>query len=114
MQYTVTSEQICLQNNLPVIITSNLILHNYIKGHHVYKDICTPCIGENVTAEREPDNAVCVKKDKKLVGHLKKGKSGRFAKTLFYFLKADPFSSCHAEIAGANLGDREGLQVPCQ
>ena len=55
--------------------------------------IWTPCIGENVTAEREPDNmdkcAVCVKKDKNIVCHLKKGKSGRFAKTFFYFLKAD-------------------------
>ena len=55
MQNTVTSEQICLQNNLPVIITSNLIRDSYIKGHHVYKVICTPCIGVNVTAEREPD-----------------------------------------------------------
>ena len=117
MQNTVTSEQICLQNDLPVvIITSNLILDSYIKGHHVYKDIWTPCIGENVTAEREPDNpmdkyAVCEKKDKKIVGHLRKGKSGRFAKTFFYFLKADPFSSCYAKIAGkrANLGDTRCL-----
>ena len=52
----------CLQNYLPVIITSNLILASYIKGYHVYKNIWASCIGENVTAERE---AVYVKKDEK-------------------------------------------------
>ena len=57
-------------------MTSNLILDSYIKEHHVYKDIWTPCIGENVTAGREPNNhmdkyAVCVTKNKKIVGHLK-------------------------------------------
>ena len=41
----------------------------------------------------EPDNrmdkfAVCVKINEKIVGHLKKGTSGRFAKAIFYFLRS--------------------------
>ena len=42
----------------------------------------------------EPDNhvdnlAVCVEKDQTVVGHLKKGDSGKFANTIFYFLRSD-------------------------
>ena len=49
------------------------------------------------------------------VGHLKIGKSGRFAKTIFFFLRSDPNNKCTIEITGkrCNLGDGEGLQVPC-
>ena len=67
-----------------------------------------------------PDNpvdkfAVAVKKNQNIVGHLKKGKTGRFAKTLFYFLRSDPYSKCHAKVTWkrCNLGDGDGLQVPC-
>ena len=59
--------------------------------------------------------AVAVKKNQDIVGHLKKGKIGRFAKTLFYFLRSDPYSKCHAKVTWkrCNLGDGDGLQVPC-
>ena len=67
----------------------------------------------------EPNNcvdkyAVCVEKDKKVDGHLKK--SGKFAKIIFYFLRSDPYSSCIATISEkrCNLKDGEGLQVPCK
>ena len=51
----------------------------------------------------------------KVVGHLKKGKTGRFAKTVFYFLRANKNNSCTAIMKGkpVNLGDGEGMQVPC-
>ena len=69
----------------------------------------------------EPGNcvdkyAVCVEKDKKVVGHLKKEESRKFAKIIFYFLRSDPYSSCIATISGkrCNLKDGEGLQVPCK
>jgi len=46
-----------------------------------------------------------------VVGHLKKGKSGRFAKTVFYFLRGDKDSSCSTIMRGkpVNLGDGEGI-----
>ena len=69
----------------------------------------------------EPDNridkfAVCVKVNEKIKGHLKKGTSGRLAKTIIYFLRSDAHSSAWAKVTGkrCNLGDGEGMQVPCK
>ena len=57
--------------------------------------------------------AVAVKKNDVTVGHLPLGKNGKFAKTIFYFLRADPYAQCQVKIKGkpVNLGD--GMQVPC-
>ena len=59
---------------------------------------------------------VCVKINEKIVGHLKKGTSGSFAKTIFYFLRSDAYSSGWAKVTGkrCNLGDGGGMQVPCK
>ena len=48
--------------------------------------------------------------------HLKKGTTGRFAETIFYFLCRDPFSSSCDKVTRkrCNLGDGEGMQVPCR
>ena len=64
-------------------------LETFIKGHHLYKDIWKPKQGEQLDILMEADNQmdkckVCVKINEKIVGHLKKGTSGRFAKTIFY------------------------------
>ena len=87
----------------------------------MYKTLWNPLIGEFLSCEREPDDpkdkhAVCVKKENKLVGHLPLGKSGKLAKAIFYFLRADEFSSCKIVVTGnpVNLGDDEGMQVPCE
>ena len=76
---------------------------------------------EVLQAKIEPTNivdkyAVCVLLNDRVVGHLKRGKSGRFAKTVFYFLRADAYSSCMVITKGkaVNLGDGEGMQVPCK
>ena len=52
----------------------------------------------------------------KIVGHLKKGTSGRSAKAIFYFLRSDAYSSAWAKVTGkrCNLGDGEGMQIPCK
>ena len=44
------------------------------------------------------------------------GKTGNFAKNIFYFLRADEYSICEVEITGkpVNLGNCEGMQVPCE
>ena len=75
-----------------------------------------PLIGEFLSRETELDNpmdkyAVCVKKENKIVGH-----SGKFAKTIFYFLRADELSSCKIVVTGkpVNLGDGKGIQVSCK
>ena len=50
-----------------------------------------------------------------MVGHLSKGKSVRFAKTVSYFLRASNENCCRIEVTGkrVNLGSGEGLQIPC-
>ena len=75
---------------------------------------------EIVSTEREPGNlvdkyAVCVKKEIEIVGHLPLGKDGKFAKTVFYFLRADEYGSCNVLIKGkpVNLGDGDEMQVSC-
>ena len=74
-----------------------------------------------MSTEREPGNpkdkyAVCVKKNKCVVGHLPLGKTGNFAKTICYFLRADKYNICEVEIIGkpVNLGEGVGMQVPCK
>ena len=99
-----------------------LKIDSYIKGYHVYHNIWTPKLEEMLPAIPEPTNpvdkyAVCVMHGKKIVGLLEKRKNGRFAKTIFYFLRADPArSKSTVKVKGeaVNLGDGDGMQVPCR
>ena len=113
--------KIVLQDELPIILTVEISHETQIKGHHVYKDIWAPELGEHLEVQCEPENpvdkyAVCLKTSNgTIVGHLKKGKSGRFAKTIFYYLRSHSQANCTAKVTGKrfNLSDGEGLQVPC-
>ena len=44
-----------------------------------------------------------------------KGKSGRFAKTIVYLLRADKKNNCTVVVTckALNCRDEEGMQVPC-
>ena len=91
-----------------------------MKGYHEGKSICKPKIGEILSTEREPGNLVCkcvvyVKEKNEIVGYLPLGKDGKFAKTAFYFLRADDYGSCNVLIKGkpVNLGDGDEMQVLC-
>ena len=51
----------------------------------------TPALGETLSARpglkmKSINMPLAVTKDARVVGHLKKGKTGRYAKTAFYFL----------------------------
>ena len=48
------------------------------------------------------------------MGPLVNRKSGNFAETIFYFLRAEEYSLYKTVITGKpiNLGDRDGMQVP--
>lgn len=101
---------------------ASLQINSCIKGYHDYQEIWKPTVNEKLSTRREPDNpvdkyAVYLLQDRETIdGHLKKGKSGRFAKTIFYFLRVDNRNSCTVLVRGmpVNLGDREGMQVPCK
>ena len=116
---------ICEQNELPIIKLEEYRLTSHVKGYHEYKGIWKPEIGDVLKTKREPENktdkfAVAVMKEKEkekvlVIGHLKKGKSGKFAKLFSYFFKNE-CSSCEVIIEGksVNFGDGEGMQVPCE
>ena len=79
----------------------------------------TPVEVEELTTFMEPTNiqdkfAVAFKKKKMLVGHLlPKGKTERFAKTIFYFLKSCDDNCCYVKVAGKaiNQGDGMGMKA---
>ena len=80
----------------------------------------TPTLGENVSIRPEPENeideyAVAVTTDARVIGHLKKEKTGRYAKTDFYFLGANPMSAARITVTGksGNFGNGQGSQIPC-
>ena len=61
--------------------------------------------------------AIAVKRsDESIVRHLPLEKSEKFAKTIFYFLKANKKHSCVFKVLGKaiNGGDGLGVQVPCR
>ena len=47
--------------------------------------------------------AVFAKKENEIVGHLSLVKDGKFAKTVFYFLRADEYGLCNVLIEGNRL-----------
>ena len=51
-----------------------------------------------------------------IVRHLMLGKTGRFTKIIFYFLRGHINSKCEVIIIvkRLNLGNNKGLQVPCE
>ena len=55
-----------------------------------------------------------VTKDARVIGHLKKGKTGQYAKTVIYFLRANPMNTASITVTGKRVkfGDGQGLQIP--
>ena len=107
------------EHSIPIVITSDMI-KPFVKGCHAYKNLWKPFINEELTTALEPDNVVDkyegrVKKNIVILGHLLLGKGRRFAKMIFYFLRANRYPECKVIITGkeVNLGNGEGMQVPC-
>ena len=105
---------------LEIILIKTRKVERHIKGYHAYMNELTPEIGEILKTCLEPENvvdrfAVAVEKEGQITGHLNKGKSGRFAKTIFSFLRAKQGNTCQVEVRRkkVNLGDEQGLQVYC-
>ena len=89
-------EDILSCEEIPIVrLKSYAINSSVVMGYHVYMKNWTSSIGNEVLGFMEPTNklekyAVPVKgKDEDIIGYLPLGKSGKFAKTVFYFLKSD-------------------------
>ena len=106
--------------DIPIAIVTSIDIVSNIKGYHVYKSVWIPPLQEQGYGEIEPHNpvdkyAVAVKKDEKVIGHLTLGENGKFTKTIFYFLRADPYAKCNITVVGkaVNLDDGDGMEVSC-
>ena len=91
-----------IEEDLPILLIKEYDVKSHIKGYHAYMNIWEPTIGEVLKALLEPENefdkfAVAVEKSGAVVGHLAKGKSGPFAKTISFFLRANHENSCSVE-----------------
>ena len=101
--------KIVLQDEPPIIFTVEISHESQINGHHVYKDIWTSELGEHLEVQCKPENPVdkypvCLKtRNGTIVGHLKKGKSGRFAKTIFYYLRGQAQANWTAKVTDKDL-----------
>ena len=88
--------------------------------YHEYRKTWAPFLGEVLQCRMEPDNAVdkyavVVMNKDRVVGHLMKGKSGKFTKTVFFFLRTGVINSATLKITGkaVNKGKAIGMEVLC-
>ena len=87
------------------------VMESVIQGHHVYKTIWEPRVGEQLVLEREDSNscdryAVSVMKYGTIVGHVPR----ELSRTYWYFIRRGGTISC--EVTG-NRKRGVGLEVPC-
>ena len=96
--------------HIPIIKKRELNFKSFLMGFHEYRKIWEPKYNEISEVKMEPT----IKMDKftvaviknKNIGHLPLGKTGRFSKTIFYFLKCE-YIDCKVKIVdgkAVNLG----------
>ena len=108
-----------IEEDLSILLVKEYDLKTHIKGYHAYMTKWTLKNGKTLKAQPEPEHeydkyAVAVERYGDVVGHLSKGRSAHFAKTVSYFLRASNENCCQVEVTGkrVNLGDGKGLQIP--
>ena len=94
-----------------LVIIKEFETESVIKGYHAYVNDWTPILGENLSTRPEPEN----ENDAWVIGHLKKGKTGLYAKNVFYFLQANPMNTAGITVTwkSVNFGEGQGFQIPC-
>ena len=111
---------LCLKK-IPITLEKSYEIEAFVMGHHVYKQTWTLFVGEKLDAAMQPSNikgnyvvAIFQEGRNKVTGHLLLGKLGKFAKTIFYFLKAAKENRCQIIVLGkvVNKNDGLGMKVP--
>ena len=96
---------------LPVPDEAVYLHESVVRGHHVYKRVCYPVVGEILQLSCEEDNdhdrfSVSVMKAEFVVGHAPR----RLSRTVWYFLRHCGKATC--EVTGRRKFGN-GLEVPC-
>ena len=99
---------------MEIILLTYIEIESTLVGFHVYRKNWEPVLGEVLKTCMEPQNEV-VDNENNVIGHLPKGKSEKYAKTICCFLKTDPLNICHVKITrkALNLGDNKRMKIPC-
>ena len=108
-------------NILPIVVLKNFEIELFVMGYHVYKSIWIQTKDEHlhavmrVTNELDKYGVAAQTDDSKVVGHLLLGKSSKFAKSIFYYLKTSENNVCIVVVTGkpVNQGDRKRMKVLC-
>ena len=100
------------------LIMEELNIPSEIMGYHEYQLDWNPLIDEGFQTSCEPDKlkdsfAASVLKIGKIAANLKNGDNRLYARTVFYFLRADPRNICTVTGIPMNHGDGLGMKVPC-
>ena len=100
--------EITEDDRIRILLLVNFETSSYVKGYHEYQKIWTPFLQEEFCGEMEPANpvdkyTVAIKKNNVVVGHLPLECSGKFTKTMFYFLHAHEFSECKVILTGKSV-----------
>ena len=103
--------KLSLSYEMPLAIIKEFETESVIKGYHAYMNDWTPILGENLSTRPEPETkidkyVVAVTKDAEVIGNLKKGKTGRYAKTVFYFLRVNPMKTVSITGTGNSLSQK--------
>ena len=106
---------------IPILLLEEYAVNSHVMGYHDYINLWNPQIGRIYETRTEPENAkdrsaVTVLDNQRVVGHLMKGPTGRFAKTVFYFLRAENDNKCLVNVLARPLNeeDNKGMKVPCK
>ena len=91
----ISTKDILNCEEFPIVLIRSYEIDSFAMGYHVYKTNWTPVVAEKVTGVMESNNlmgkyAVAVERNhESIFGYLPLGKPRKFAKTIFYFLKAN-------------------------
>ena len=106
---------------MEIILVTYFDIESKVMGFHVYQNNWEPVTGEVLKMRMELQNEVdkyavtVFDNENNVISHLSKGKNGKYAKTIFYFLKTDPLNICHIKLVRKtiNLGENKGMRIPC-
>ena len=96
---------------------SSFSIESMVRGHHIYKDMWCPHIGEELTCQQERHNyhdpfAVSVLKSSVIVGHVP-----RHISAICYVFLGKHYSSISCKITGSRRYSHDlpqgGMEVPC-
>ena len=108
---------LCLKK-IPIVLEKSYEMKAFVMSHHVYQEMWTLFVGEKLDTAIQPNNvqdkcavAIFQEGKKRVIGHLPLGKSGKFAKTIFDFLKAAKENRCQIIIHGKAVNQNYGLGI---